>query len=361
MSGLGDHLPSNIVVRGTNWIGDTVISLPALKELRRIFPHALITYWSPSVTAPLIQSSGLVDDVISFEQNSQSPVRRSWNTSKRLAGGKFDLAVLFQNAFEGAFTARLAGIPLRAGFPTDIRGPFLNLKVPQSAAELKIHQVYYYLAVTDHLGRLFHRDSFERKGLPDCSLSLSADSLERADEILKSLDVEIERPLFLLCPGSVNSEAKRWPADLFAELADMLISKLRAQVIFVGSPGEAPLIDGIISMMKNYGAMSLAGKADLLTAVSVMTRSALVISNDTGTAHLAVAAKAGVLTIFGPTTPGLTAPFSETARIIQGQASCAPCRHFVCPHKVHPCMRSVTPHAVFEMVEKTLSQNGDNL
>jgi lipopolysaccharide heptosyltransferase II len=164
----------------------------------------------------------------------------------------------------------------------------------------------------------------------------------------------LDRPIFCLCPGSVNSEAKRWPVERFARLADLLIDRIGAQVVFLGAPQEKGLVEEIMSIMRNSGSLNILG-ADMMTSMAVMNLSALVISNDTGSAHLAVASSARILTIFGPTNPGATAPYGANAHVIQGNAPCAPCRHFRCPLPEHPCMSSVEPEAVLRKTEEILS------
>jgi heptosyltransferase-2 len=174
--------------------------------------------------------------------------------------------------------------------------------------------------------------------------------LESAQRILVENNIDPHGHFFCLCPGSVNSEAKRWPAVNFARLADLLIEQGHA-VVLMGSPGERELVDGIIRLMRG-SAVNLAGKTGLIDSMAVMNLSTTVISNDTGSAHLAVAASAPVLTIFGPTIPGATAPYGKRAHIIQGKAGCAPCRNFRCPINGHPCMNSITPEAVLAAVER---------
>ena len=125
--------PSRIVVRGTNWVGDTVMSVPTIKELRRIFPSTRITLWVPSGLEPLVSATGVPDDVICFDGNSGGPMQRPFRMRRKLNSGNFDMSVLLQNAFESAFSSWLAGIPLRAGYPTDLRGPFSTLESPNQA------------------------------------------------------------------------------------------------------------------------------------------------------------------------------------------------------------------------------------
>jgi len=344
--------PSRIVVRGTNWVGDTIMSLPAAKGLRRLFSSSVIAFWVTSSLVPLVRATGIPDEVISFDGNSYGPLRRPFLMRGQLGAGSFDMAVLFQNAFESAFTAWLAGIPVRVGYPTDLRGPLLTARVPLTEEIGNKHQVFYYLGITEFLERSLSGNVRPRAGLPDCSIELSSGLLDQARHLLSALGVDLNRPFFCLCPGSVNSEAKRWPGDYFACLADLLADRMASQAVFLGSPEEQGLVDEIISLMRGPAAVNLAGKADMVSSMAVMNQSAMVISNDTGSAHLAVAASAKALTIFGPTSPGATAPFGPNAYIIKASADCAPCRYFRCPKSGHPCMRNMEPEAVLHKIEE---------
>ncbi len=348
--------PSRILVRGTNWVGDTVMSFPALRELRRIFPSSSVTVWAPAALVPLLNSTGIPDSAISFDGDSGGPLTRPFQMKKSLVSGRFDVAVLFQNAFESAFTAWIAGIPTRVGYPTDLRGPLLSLKVPLTREIRRKHQVFYYLGITDRLTELLQVEPRPVGKSPDCAVSIAPETVRTAVDLLSSRHVDPGRPIFSLCPGSVNSEAKRWPIDSFAALGDRLIDGMNAQVVFLGARQEYSLVEGIRGLMENRTSANLAGKIDMLEAMAIMNLSKAVISNDTGSAHLAVAASATVLTIFGPTTPGATAPFGDRSHIIQGEASCAPCRHYRCPLPEQPCMRTVTPEAVFDRIRTIVSE-----
>jgi len=335
--------PSRIVVRGVNWVGDTIMALPATRALRRIFPSAHIAFWVPSGLESLIRITGMPDEIILFGKDRGGAFKRSFLMKDRLRQGHFDLAVLFQNAFESAFTAWMAGIKLRAGFSTDLRGPFLNIKVPLHSSILKRHQVYYYLEIAQHLDNFFKLGRYNNLMEPDCLLRLSPRELEVARKLLVMEKINPEVSIICLCPGSVNSEAKRWPAEYFAELADLLVDETGSQIIFLGATQEENLIDGIIGRMKKGNAFNLASKSNLVSSLGIMNLSEMVISNDTGSAHLAAAAGTKVLTIFGPTVAGETAPFGKNTFIIQGKASCAPCREHQCRTPGHPCMRNLTP------------------
>lgn len=351
----GSEMPSRIVLRGANWVGDTIISLPAAKELRRIFPSSTITFWGPESLTGLVEAAGTADEIISFAGGQGGPTRRAFGMSRRLRTARFDLAVLFQNAFESAFTTWMARIPVKAGYGTDMRGPLLNVKIPLRSDIKTVHQVYYYLGLTDYLEEYYFGRPSTRTGLPDCSIPVPPDTLKRARDLMAAEGIDTDRPVFALCPGSVNSEAKRWPADYFAELADLLGERMGGETVLLGAPGEADLIEDVRGLMRSSRAAGLAGKTDMITSMAVMNLSRAVISNDTGSAHLAAAASATVLTIFGPTSAGATAPFSPHAHVIEGSAPCAPCRHFRCPEPDHPCMRSIEPLAVFRRVGEILT------
>ncbi len=358
----GLEIPTRIVLRGTNWVGDTIISLPAAREMRRIFPASTLTFWGPEGLTGLVKAAGIADDFISFDGSHGGPTRRAFGMSRRLAAERFDLAVLFQNAFESAFTAWLARVPLRAGYATDMRGPLLNVKVPLQPEIKTVHQVYYYLALTDHLEERFYERPSMRTGVPDCSILLTGDTLKRARDLMVAEGIRTDRPIFVLCPGSVNSEAKRWPTDYFAQLAELLVERTDGEIVFLGAPGEADLIEEVLGLMRNLRAANLAGKADMVSSMAMMHLSRAVISNDTGSAHLAAAASARVLTIFGPTSAGATAPFSPRAHVIEGSAPCAPCRYYRCPEPDHPCMRSIEPESVLREVQAILAgEKGSSL
>jgi heptosyltransferase-2 len=211
--------------------------------------------------------------------------------------------------------------------------------------------VFYYLGITSFLDKYFNGRGAVAAASPDCSIELDGLSLGRARDLLVSSGIEGHSPLFCLCPGSANSEAKRWPSNYFSGLADLLIERMDAWVAFLGAPNERSLIEGIVSGMRRNRVVNFAGRADMIASMAIMGMSRMVISNDTGSAHLAVAAGARVLTLFGPTSPGATAPYGPAAHIIQGEAPCAPCKHFRCPRSDHACVRSLEPAAVLRQME----------
>ncbi len=335
-----------VLIRGVNWVGDTVMTLPALKELRRLFPLSQLSVWAPRGLMPLLAATGVTNGPAIPQPQSVNKLTRPFSMARQLRVHRFDLIIFLQNAFESAFTAFLAGIPERWGYATDMRGPLLTMAVPLDPAIRSKHQVYYYLALVE---RIAHRlSATPSSGDPDCSISLNKATLLAARSILIDAGLAPDRPFVCLCPGSVNSDAKRWSAKSFSELGRML-AREGMQVVVMGASSERALAESIRRDIEAEGAV-VAGESDLVTSLGIMRLSRIVVSNDTGSAHLAVAAQAPVLTIFGPTIPGATAPFGENAHILMDSTSCAPCRYFTCPKSDHPCMTSITAQGVFNRV-----------
>lgn len=348
----------NVLIRGTNWAGDTIISLPAAREIRRIMSGVRITFWVPENLRSLLTRAAVCDDIITIPAKQGNPFTRSLRMRNKLAAHSFDLVVLFQNAFESAFTSWLARIPFRAGYPTDLRGPLLNLKIP-FPVDIRIkHQAFYYLGIADYMESLWEGKAPDRRVIPEFRIPFDQSDSETALELIGTLGGGVSKPWFCLCPGSANSEAKRWPGDYFARLADILNKRLDAQIIFCGAPSEVALIDNIMSLQKHSGSINLAGRTDMIGMMRVMSLAQIVVSNDTGSAHLAAAASAKVLTLFGPTSPGATAPLGTSSYTMQGTAPCAPCTHFKCPKSEHPCMRGLTPTMVFNRIDWLLTREG---
>lgn len=341
-----------IVVRGTNWVGDAVMTVPALRELRRLFPGAHITLATRSSSAGLFVDADFVDDLqVHVETGILSTIGQVREWRKR----DFDLAVLLPNSFESALVAFLAGVRTRAGFGTDGRRLLLThpLELPQWRSTR--HEVFYYLEVIEQLGKLLNVSSsagtagtvHERDG----SLRVSAARRSAALDLLRRHGVAAHSgrkvgPIVALCPGSINSQAKRWPAERYAVLADRFIRNLEAQVLLIGSKDELEVSQEVAGLMSEK-AVILTGQTNLEQAVAVLSEVDLLVTNDTGPAHIASALGRPTLVIFGPTNPLTTAPFSAAGAIIRRPPDCAPCMLRECPID-HRCMTAISPDEVFD-------------
>ena len=331
-----------VVVRGTNWVGDSVMTLPALRALRRVLPEARITLVVRPSAKGIFADVDFIDEVLIYDRRNVFSVVgqvREWRRRQ------FDLAVLFQNAFEAALIPALAGVPLRLGYATEARQALLTHPLPLPDWRSSRHEVFYYLYLVTALEQLLFKTSAICESDPDASLTISDARKSEAEELLRAYGVREGEPVVVLCPGSINSRAKRWPAEAYAALADRLIESKR-QVLLIGSPDEVDVTNEVTGRMQQRPIV-LTGKTSLDQITAVLSVIDLVVTNDTGPAHVAAALGRPTLVIFGPTNPLTTRPFAPEAEILRHPPDCAPCMLRDCPID-HRCMTAITVDEVFE-------------
>lgn len=331
-------------MRGTNWVGDAVMTIPALHELRRVLPHARVTLAVRPWAKGLFADANFLDDLLLYDRRPGGP-RAVARQAREWRRRHFDLAVLFQNAFEAALIAAGGRVPWRLGYATEGRSMLLTHALRLPAWRGERHEVFYYLNIIGELERLLYGASDIDRHEPQFALGVSMARKEEARELLRAHGARLHRPLVALCPGSTNSRAKRWPADYYAELADRLIERLEANVALIGAPDELEVSRKVSERMSREPIM-LTGQTDLAQAVAVLSITDILVTNDTGPAHISAALDRPVLVIFGPTDPATTRPFSRTAEIVRRPPDCAPCMLRDCPID-HRCMTAITPAEVF--------------
>ena len=339
-----------VVVRGTNWVGDSVMTVPALRALRHVLQEAKITLVVRPSARGIFADVDFVDDVLVYERRNVwavVPQIKEWR--KR----QFDLAVLFQNAFEAALIPFVAGVPLRLGYATESRQALLTHPLALPDWRSSRHEVFYYLYLITALEQLLFGKSEICESEPDASLQISNTRKSEAENLLRAYGVREGEPMVALCPGSINSRAKRWPAEAYAALADRLIDS-RRQVLLIGSADEADVTREVTSRMQQQPVV-LTGKTSLDQITAVLSLVDLVVTNDTGPAHIAAALGRPTLVIFGPTNPLTTRPFAPEAEILRHPPDCAPCMLRDCPID-HRCMTAISVDEVFEHSQALLKR-----
>ncbi|OPL15751.1 MAG: hypothetical protein AVO39_07275 [delta proteobacterium MLS_D] len=336
----------HLLVRGTNWIGDVIMSLPALKAVKKSLPDARIEVLAKPWVADLYRLSPCVDDVIVF----RSPGMHDGVTGKfRLAGELnsrgFDAALLLQNAIEAAIITFLARIPVRAGYSTDGRRFLLTHPVKKRKGVESLHQMYYYLEMVQALG--FNEDPGEFLIQPD------ARSLERVETMLREEGVGEDERLVGIAPGAAYGPAKIWFADRFAALADRLMENFSVRIVLLGSGADA---DHAVAVSENarHSFVNLAGRTSLAEAVALISRCSLFVSNDSGLMHLAGGLDRPLIAVFGSTDPRVTSPLGARSHVVYRQVSCSPCFKKVCPGDFR-CMDAVTVDEVYELAVHLLA------
>ncbi len=336
-----------IGVRGTNWIGDAVMSVPALHALRNNLPDAQIHLLTDAWARDVFEDSGLVDKIIELDSNDglRSQVR-TWQI------GDYDAAILFTNSFRSALAAKLGGTKRRFGFKNEYRAFLLSDSYEMPKWKNERHEIYFYLDLIDRvLPNLKDPDDIlDLK--PDTKLKVSNKHRERALQIFAKNNLQPPRPIIVIGAGSQNSRAKRWLPEYFSHLANRISSEIGAGVILLGSAGEREYSEMIRNAAGNEEIVNLAGKTTLSEAISILAEADLMVSNDMGLAHISTAVGTKTFTIFGPTNPLTTAPFG--CEIINAtDIECAPCMLRDCPID-HRCMTRISPDYVFERILKYL-------
>jgi heptosyltransferase-2 len=328
--------PEKILVRATNWVGDGVMSLPALEVLRSRYPSAEIVLLVKPWVSELYHHHPAVDRIIVYDPAEEHRGPRGFmKLVEQVRSENFDMAILFQNAFHAAWMAWRARVPVRIGYGLEGRGPLLTDSIPVPSPAHYGHQSNYYL-------QLLFRAGLVDRIVPVDRIRLEIQDSERtwAVKQLKSMGLGGPRFLVGLTPGAAFGPAKRWPAERYADLADRLIGALNADVLIFGSPAERSLAESIAHRMDHTPTI-VAGETTLRQLMALMAQCRLIVTNDSGPMHLAAALGLPVVAIFGSTDERATGPLSPMARIVKHPVACSPCGLRECPIDFR-CMKGVT-------------------
>ena len=352
--------PHRILVRGTNWLGDAVMTTPALLRLREKFSGAHIALLTPEKLKDLWLNHPAINETISF-----APGENIFSIGKKLRAGKFDLALVLPNSPRSALEVFLAGIPQRLGYARPWRNFFLTQTVAPRADAVKMrkrseseirqlvsqnpesqipnpkipkssHQIFEYLNLAAALGA-------NPKPLPP-QLFVAPEEIEAARKKF-GLD-KISNPVFGLNPGAEYGPAKRWPIERFIAAAKEIQQRTNCVWILFGGKGDLKLTAQIASAIRESRLTS--GKTSLRELMALLKLCRVLLTNDTGPMHVAAALEIPVVAIFGSTSPELTGPiFSNESQILKSDAPCSPCFLRECPIDFR-CMNGISVERVVE-------------
>jgi len=334
-----------ILIRGTNWIGDAVMTLPAVNSIRAAYPGAHLAILAKSPVADIYGMFSPVDEIIPYDTKFDNPLG-VLRLAHRLRVKKFDAAILLQNAIEAAIIARAAGIPIRAGYNSDGRGFLLTHAVRRTENIFKVHQINYYLEMVKALGC---RDV-------DSAIHLEAYvSPATAREVMQQYLPGNTRSIIGIAPGATYGPAKKWLADRFAAVADRLSADLNAQVVLFGGKMDRETA-GEVCRQAHSNIINLAGKSTLVESIYLISQCRLFISNDSGLMHVAGALNIPTVAIFGSTNPVTTSPAGEKTVLVRKEVECSPCLKKTCPTDFR-CMTMITVDDVVAAANTVLKRN----
>lgn len=340
-----------IVIRGPNWLGDAVMCEPALSQVRTLFPQAEITLLvKPGIADLLAQHPEVNRTLVYDDRGRHAGLVGKWTLAAVLRRHRFDLAILFQNAFEAALISFLAGIPRRFGYATDGRTLLLTDPVTVPPRTAQRHQVEYYWDLLKPLGG--HGPA------PAPRLFVTPDESALIAGRLADAGIGPSDPVIGVNPGSTYGHAKRWLPDRYAEVVNRAVTDVqgrsgaRVGVAILGAKGEEPLGKAIADQIKTRTVVC-SGQTTVRELMALVKRCQLFLTNDTGPMHVAAAFKVPLVAVFGPTDWQTTSPFGVDAQLVRQPVSCAPCLLRECPID-HRCMTGVTVEQVYDAVVQHL-------
>ncbi len=339
-----------ILVRAPNWLGDAILCLPALRALRNLWPAAEISILARGHVADLYHGQQVADHLLPYDHRS---AYRTWRGRERLAaelrGRGFDLAVLFQNAFDAAWLTWRARIPQRVGYARDGRSLLLTKAIPTPReGEIPAHEQFYYLELLRRAGWIR-----ELSGDAHIRLSVSDESRQAAESRLAGVGAHSRRFRVAIGAGASYGSAKCWVPERFAAVADRLRARFDCDIILFGTVAEQAVSSAIVAAMK-HAPIDLTGKTEIAGLPALLSCCQLFIGNDSGAMHVAAAVGLPVVAVFGPTDPDGTAPVTPRHSIVQERPFCSPCFLRRCPID-HRCMRAILPDAVAEAASQWLA------
>jgi lipopolysaccharide heptosyltransferase II len=339
-----------ILIRATNWVGDAIMAIPALREVRAKFPEAHIAILARPYVADIYHHQQVANELIAYDwKGVHCGFAGRERLAARLREQKFDLALLLQNAFDAAWLAWRAGIPRRVGYARDGRSLLLTDAIPvPGLGTIPAHEKFYYLELLRRarLSTELADETFIRLAVPQ-------EQLTAAEQKLLAGGAREKKVRIAVGAGASYGSAKCWPPERFAATLSSLQANTDADVILFGTPAEAAVSEAI-AMRLTKPPINLTGQTNIAELPALLSRCQVFLGNDSGAMHVAAAVGLPVVAVFGPTDPCGTAPVTPRCSIVQERPYCSPCFLRRCPTD-HRCMTAVQPGAVEAAITPWLS------
>ena len=341
-------LPKTVLIRCPNWVGDVVMATPIFDCLRSNYPESKLVAVIRDYVSGVIEDGPWFDQVIVTDDKT---VRGFYKLVLNIRGVRPDMAIVLPNSVRSVLSIRLAGTRKIYGYRRNGRSWLLSggpMPIRSRNGIVPTPMVHYYTKIFSHLGL----------SLPDTlkpSLFLS-DALERkGNELLLDYGIKPGDMVIGLNPGAKFGSSKYWPRKYFAELAELFEAEWDCKILLFVGPGEDQIGKSIVEMSR-ASIINTADKINLALLKPLIRRCQLLITNDTGPRHYAVAFDVPVVVIMGPTDPRYTAANLEKTVVLREELDCSPCQKKTCPYD-HECMQRISPQAVLEASRKILEIN----
>ena len=340
--------PKKLLVRLPNWVGDVVMATPVLDCLRQNYPRAEITGLMKSYVRDVVEDGPWFDRIIDCNDKTAMGFREVTRAIRDL---RPDMAILLPNSIRSALTVWLGGVKKIYGYRRSGRSLLLTggpKPVRSGGRILPIPMVDYYMEICRWLGLR----------IPDVikpSLFISESTQKKGEQLLDRYGIEPDDMVIGMNPGAKFGSSKCWPAEYFAMLAELLTKRFECKILLFTGPGEGDIAKSIIETSKAPIIDTFPDKVDLALLKPLIKRCRLLVTNDTGPRHYAVAFDVPVVALMGPTDPRYTASNLEKTIVLRRELDCSPCHKKSCPYD-HDCMRGILPEEALQGSEKLLTR-----
>lgn len=331
-------------------IGETILTLPAIKAVKNKFPHSEISILATKRSKDVFTGIDFIDKVIVIETNPKDIIKFSRNNRK-----KFDIVIDFEEYLNISSLIAFSVGKFCIGYSGNNRSRLYNLKTPYNDMQ---HVVKTHIDLAVLLGA---KENIEKL----IKMQVSKEDISKIDILLKENKIKSSDFLVGIAPGAAESAKSRmWPYERYGSLADMLISKYNAKIVFIGAPNEKEFIKNIQKNMKSSSnSFNLAGKTTVKQSFRLIEKCKLIIGNDSGPMHMGAAMGTPTIGLFGPNLPIRWKPFGKQNDFVYKQISCSPCINVhlgmvpECKYgKDNKCMKLITPEDVMKTATKLVKK-----
>ncbi len=338
---------SRILVRAPNWLGDLVMSTPGFRALRAAYPDSHISLHVRESLLPLMDGAPWFDERLPV-RSYHAGALAMWREGRALrAAGRFDLGICIPDSWSSLILMRAARVREVVGYERAGREWLLHRRVP-APADAGPRRL---IARERHVLGLMEAVGAPARGA-ELELFTTPDEESRAESVLVSHGIDLETGCVALAPGASYGTSKQWPAKSFAEVGDEVLAR-GLQVVVLGAPGEEALAAQVVGAMTGPAA-GLAGELDPGALKAVIRRMRVLVCNDAGARHVAVAFGVPSVVMMGPTSLAKTDWNLEHVRVVETDVDCRPCYARDCPID-HRCMTRLSPDRVTRAIDDWLS------
>lgn len=349
--------PKRILVKEVNWLGDLVMSLPALRALRQANPEAAVSVLVEHELASFFDGIEWLAEVIPYRvPRGRASLRDQLRIVSEIRKRQFDLAMLFPNSFASALWVTLAGVPRRVGYAADGRSLLLTDPVYRTTRMMRRHQSQDWLALVRQTASITDgevSDALEQplreQLLIDRPLEVAVQHRELMRAWLDKRRTRPDVPLIAIAPAAAYGPAKEWPPGYYAKLIDLIGEGYGAESLLIGGPNERGRCTAIAAKVRSPVIVA-AGETSIGELIALISLCAGFAGNDSGAMHLAAALGIPTVGIFGSTNPERTGPRGAKIAVIYHRIECSPCLARTCRYGHYNCLRGITAAEVAEML-----------